>query len=347
MYSMSESGGGIFENLRTWRAERDLRDEYFVKFIQPILVKIENLWLLKENLDELEFEASLESICLEIKENLSLLKQKENPDVTVIIPAHNEERNILQVLLSLSRQKFAGSVEIMVVDNNSGPNDRTAEIAQQCGARVIYYHLEPDNPDKGLSQIALARQKGLLAAESELIISTDADVVVGPEWIETLLAPLKNSQVTAVSGKVKNYHRPQYPFLYAYDAGINYGRRLLLRRVNKQQSERFSPTAGSCTAFRKSEALEVGGYKLNQYPGEDSVLGLSLSRLGNIRLLANKEAEVWVSPRRLVYKYKELKGMGLLEVVRRNCRQLFAGGWSKNVLKTTYSEKNGNARNIR
>lgn len=347
MHSTCESDNGVFEKLRTWRAERDLRDDYFVRFIQPILVKIENLWLSKENLSEPEFDASLTSICLEIKEKLSLLKQEGNPDVTVIIPAHNEERNILQVLLSLSRQKFNGSIEVLVVDNNSSPTDRTAEIAQKCGARVISYRLESDNPDKGLSQIALARQKGLVVAGSELIISTDADVIVGPKWIEALLDPLKNFQVAAVSGRVQNYHRPQHPFLYAYDAGINYGRRLLLRRVNRQQSERFSPTAGSCTAFRKSQALEVGGYKLNQYPGEDSLLGLSLSRLGKIMLLSNKEAEVWVSPRRLVYKYNELKGMGVSEVIKRNLRQIFVGGWSRNVLKTTYSEKNGEARNIR
>lgn len=45
--------------------------------------------------------------------------------ITVVIPAHIEEKYILRCLESLKRQDYTGSIEIIVVDNNSW--DMTAQ----------------------------------------------------------------------------------------------------------------------------------------------------------------------------------------------------------------------------
>src|SRR5690349_5352746 len=61
--------------------------------------------------------------------------KKGDPEVSVVIPAYNEEESILQTLSSLSAASTQKSVEIIVVDNNS--TDKTAELVGRCGARCI------------------------------------------------------------------------------------------------------------------------------------------------------------------------------------------------------------------
>lgn len=48
--------------------------------------------------------------------------------LTVLIPAHNEEKNLYFALEALSRQDYPGELEIIVIDNAS--TDKTREIAE-------------------------------------------------------------------------------------------------------------------------------------------------------------------------------------------------------------------------
>jgi glycosyltransferase involved in cell wall biosynthesis len=79
--------------------------------------------------------------------------------ISAIIITRNEERHIAEAISSLSCCE-----EIIVVDSES--TDRTREIAEQCGARVIVHSWE-----------GFARQKnfGALQARYDWILSLDAD----------------------------------------------------------------------------------------------------------------------------------------------------------------------------
>src|SRR4051795_7853426 len=79
--------------------------------------------------------------------------------ISAIIITRNEERHIAEAISSLSCCE-----EIIVVDAES--TDRTREIAEQCGARVIVHSWE-----------GFARQKnfGALQARYDWILSLDAD----------------------------------------------------------------------------------------------------------------------------------------------------------------------------
>jgi glycosyltransferase involved in cell wall biosynthesis len=89
--------------------------------------------------------------------------------ISIVVPAFNEEKLLPATLRSIreSAKAFASrgwEVETIVCDNNS--TDRTAEIAEAAGARVIF---EPIN------QIARARNTGASAATGEWILFVDAD----------------------------------------------------------------------------------------------------------------------------------------------------------------------------
>ena len=102
--------------------------------------------------------------------------------LSIIIPAYNEERLITHCLESIdtalaAKRQFGFRSEIIVVDNNS--TDRTAELASQAGARVCF---EPIN------QIARARNAGASMANGEWFMFIDADSFMNPGLLSEIVA---------------------------------------------------------------------------------------------------------------------------------------------------------------
>ena len=94
-------------------------------------------------------------------------------EISVVVPAYNEEKYVANCLQSLANQTFPkNSHEIIVVDNNSA--DKTRKIAEEFGARVIGCQVQG---------VAAARAAGVEAAYGEIIAGTDADTQVPPEWL--------------------------------------------------------------------------------------------------------------------------------------------------------------------
>jgi glycosyltransferase involved in cell wall biosynthesis len=89
--------------------------------------------------------------------------------ISIVIPAFNEERLLAQTLAEINRARLAFEAvgltsELIVCDNNS--TDCTAEIARATGATVVF---EPIN------QIGRARNRGAAAATGDWLLFIDAD----------------------------------------------------------------------------------------------------------------------------------------------------------------------------
>lgn len=86
--------------------------------------------------------------------------------ISVIIPAHNEERYIGRCIRSIKKSaaQFKGHVEIIVVCNRC--TDKTGLIAEKLGARVL------TNEDRCIAKV---RNTGIKAANGEIIVTIDAD----------------------------------------------------------------------------------------------------------------------------------------------------------------------------
>ena len=106
--------------------------------------------------------------------------------VSVVIPALNEEASIAVVLAAIP---LAVVDEIIVVDG--GSSDRTVEIAQAGGARVIC------EPRRGYGRACAA---GVAAAEGDVIVFLDADGADDPMQIPELLAPILAGRADMVLG---------------------------------------------------------------------------------------------------------------------------------------------------
>mgnify|MGYP002623010627 FL=1 len=90
-------------------------------------------------------------------------------NISVVVPAFNEEKLLSQTLERIQSaleafHALGWGTEIVVCDNNS--TDRTAALAQEAGAKVVF---EPIN------QISRARNRGAEAASGDWLIFVDAD----------------------------------------------------------------------------------------------------------------------------------------------------------------------------
>lgn len=106
--------------------------------------------------------------------------KKKLHDLTIIIPARNEQENLLGILRDLKQQTVEISEIICVNDCSS---DHTAEIARINGAKVINI----DDKPPGWIGKSWACFEGAQASKSEIILFLDADVRLAPSAVEKLL----------------------------------------------------------------------------------------------------------------------------------------------------------------
>ena len=109
--------------------------------------------------------------------------------VTVIIPARNEAENIAACLNSVCQQNFPKELyEVLLVDDHS--TDQTNAIATGLGYTNLKIITLADHVDK--NKIQSFKKMGIATAIEQatgtLIVTTDADCTVSPDWLNFLVS---------------------------------------------------------------------------------------------------------------------------------------------------------------
>ena len=136
-----------------------------------------------------------------------------SPFLSIVIPAHNEERRLPKTLEQVVR--FAGSqsfeTEVLIVENAS--RDRTLEVGQTYANQHpgVIRILHEELPGKGR-----AVQKGMLAARGAYRFFADADFSMPATEIVNFIPPQVDAPIAIASreapGAVR-YHEPYYRHL--------------------------------------------------------------------------------------------------------------------------------------
>lgn len=190
------------------------------------------------------------------------------PAVSVIVPALDEEKNIVRCLEALRAQTApADSYEIIVVDN--GSHDRTRELAQSCGVHVLA------QPRRGA---ASARNLGAENARGEIILFVDSNCEADTNWVQAMTAPFADAHVVGVSGEKKT----RQIGLLARFIQIEFDDRY--DRIDKHRWIDFvdSATAG----YRREVFLANGGFDASLLEAEDAELSFRLAERGYGLVLA-------------------------------------------------------------
>ena len=212
--------------------------------------------------------------------------QSDDPEVTIIIPAYNEEASILRTLYSLSKSKTSQRLEILVVDNNS--TDTTAELVKNSGAR---YLLEKKQGVKH------ARTAGLMAARGKFILNADADSIYSPEWIDLMTLPLRDQNVACTYGHFAFFpeNNTSRLFYFFYESFAD-----VYKRVIQELKDESMYVYGCSSGYRRAQGIAVNGYEHPEGSNEDGYMGLKLrARFGRLKRISSNKALVWTSDRRL------------------------------------------------
>lgn len=208
-------------------------------------------------------------------------KAQNLPFVSVVIPAHNEENFIGGTLQSLQHQDYEGKYEVIVVNNAS--TDKTAEIAQSFGSKVIF------QPIKGLR---FTRERGFEAASGDLIASTDADITLPANWLSKLVKELQSdNDLVAVSGWFKLQNGPLIPkFIINNFSALG----LIIYKEVFRKSLLLDPNF----IVKKEAYFKSGGLSGLDSMNEDLLLAQRLGTVGKVKMHYSDEWAVVSSPRR-------------------------------------------------
>src|SRR5271155_225744 len=203
------------------------------------------------------------------------------PTVSVLIPAHNEETVIVQTVNSVLASDFQ---DLHVIIINDGSTDATGALLEEHFARDPRVHIiHQVNRGK-----PAALSAGIACADTEILVTIDADTEIEPDAISKLLRHFSDPQVGAVAGNVKVGNRSRW--LTRWQA---------LEYITSQNMEKrafdllncITVVPGALGAWRRTAVEAAGGITADTV-AEDADLTIAIRRLG-WRVSYDEEAIAW------------------------------------------------------
>lgn len=219
----------------------------------------------------------------EVKE-LFEQKSSDDPLISVVIIAYNEEKNLFKTLVSLSKTDCKYPIEFIVVNNNS--TDRTQQIIDRTGVRTLM------ETQQGYP---FARQAGNEIAKGKYIISGDADTLYPPKWAELMVRPMEKDEKVVCTYSLHAFYTAdnKYPAsLLAYQQAKTFG--VHFRHLKRPHLN----CGGASMAYRAETAKKVGGYNLNMVRGTDGYIAYQMLNHGKVVMVPGLKAMIYTSMRR-------------------------------------------------
>ena len=114
--------------------------------------------------------------------------------ITILIPAYNESKTILEILRRVQQQKIDGiELEVLVIDD--GSKDNTVQLLEENPGLYTKLIKQPVNGGKGA-----AVKAGLGAASGDYILFQDADLEYDPADYAKLFEPILRFDADIVMG---------------------------------------------------------------------------------------------------------------------------------------------------
>jgi glycosyltransferase involved in cell wall biosynthesis len=207
----------------------------------------------------------------------------DNPVVSIIISAWNEEVDILKTVGSLSKLKTIIPLEIIVVNNNS--DDRTQDTLNKLHLKSYFQPIQGWGP---------GRQMGMENARGKYILLGDSDCIYPDCWVNNMIAGLQTPGVVSVYGRYsfisdKGFARWKLSILELFKDLI-----AEVRHVKRP----FLNSYGMSMGFIKEYGLKEGFY-MNKTHGEDGRMCYDLMKYGKVKQIRSNKNRVWTGVRTL------------------------------------------------
>jgi len=209
--------------------------------------------------------------------------QSDDPLVSIVIIAWNEEINILNCIASLSKTISTVPFEIIVVNNNS--QDKTQLTIDRLHVRSFIEMKQGAGP---------ARQKGQENARGKYILTADADCLYPDSWVEKMVVVLERKGVVCVYGRYSFISEVGFP---RWKLSILEKMKDMMAEIRHIKQPYFN-TFGISMGYVKDLGLKIGFIDINRR-GEDGQLCLELMQFGSVKQMRSNKARVWTGARTL------------------------------------------------
>lgn len=199
------------------------------------------------------------------------------PKVSIVITAFREAATVGRAIEAILQQ-LPESAEVVVVS----PDPETIAVVDQYATRYPSVRHIAD-PQRGKPRAVNA---GLQAAQGEIVVLSDGDVVVAEDALPPLLAPFEDPQVGAVSGHPVSVN-PRHTILGYWSYVLTDGIHRL--RLARDRVGRFLLCSGYLFAFRRALLEQVP----NDALAEDAVISHRIG-LQDYQIRYAPEARVFV-----------------------------------------------------
>lgn len=209
----------------------------------------------------------------EIKDKLAK-KQSQNPLISVVVIAYNEEKRLSACLWSLSELQTEYPIEIFGVNNNS--KDSTENVYQRLG--LPYFNENRQSP-------GFARQCGLEHARGKYHFCIDADTFYPPRYVDLMMTRLSRPDVACASSFWSFFPDKQHSAFGLFMFELIRDTFLFVQHFKRPEL----CVRGMVFAFNTEYARQVK-IRTDIRRGEDGSLALSLKPYGKIAFLYNRKA---------------------------------------------------------
>ena len=221
-----------------------------------------------------------------------------NTGLSVVIPARNEEKNIINCLESVCKQNYPpGSAQIIAIDDSS--TDKTWDLLQQfhCSEKITNCLRLAEVEDDGFSaHKKRAIETGIAMSNKNVIVTTDADCNHPVTWLKTIASFYEERKALFVAAPVVLQNDSSV--LQIFQA-LDF---LVLQGITGASVHRkiHSMCNGANLMYEKNVFKEVGGFSgIDRVAsGDDMLLMHKISRKypGKVYYLKSKQAIVTSLP---------------------------------------------------
>lgn len=217
------------------------------------------------------------------------------PEVTVVVPARNERDTIARCVASLAASNYpAAKRRVIIVDDRS--TDGTTELLDELVTHyenITVLHRTEQEVSSNLRGKPGALQAGIDLATTDVVLMTDADCTVHPDWIRTMATPFADARVGMVCSTTDVEPMGAFSRLQ----GVEWAYSHAMARSSLQNGIPLG-CYGNNVAVRRSTFVALGGYASIPFSvTEDLALLQAVSSSGaTVQYLCQYDAAVTTLP---------------------------------------------------